>query len=119
MALVHGQRQPLVLEPRVEARDLAGEPRARPDLAGRVRRVVAPVAVGARRAQRAAREERARRELERARVAESRRGRVAEELVDTALAVDDGDLVPLVGVDPDVAVAVEGDAVRAVERGVL
>src|SRR3954454_5274544 len=114
MASVHGQRQRVVLEPRVEARDLPGEPCAGPDFAGRVRRVVAAVSVGARGAERAAREEGARRELERSRVAERRRGRVAEELVDTALAVDDGDLVPLVRIDQDVAGAVEGDAVGAV-----
>src|SRR3954471_15247171 len=107
MALVHGQRQPLVLEPRVEARDLAGEPRAGPDLAGRARRVVAPGAVGARRAQRAPGEERARRELERAPVPEAAGADgVAEELAYTPLVVDDADRVSLVRVHPHVAVLV-------------
>ena len=49
----------------------------------------------------------------------ARAGRVAEELGDVAVAVDDGDRVPLVRVDIDVALAVERDAVGAVERRVL
>jgi len=94
---------------------------ARADLAAAVGRVVAPVAVGLRHAERAARQERAGRELERALVAELR-GRVdraPEELGDLAAAAHDHDRVPLVGRRPQVAVPVERDAVHALQVGVL
>ncbi len=85
-----------------------------------VRCVVPPVAVRVRRAQLPFGKNRAGRELERPRVAEaSRADGVAEELLDVPAAVDDDDCVPLVRVHPQVAAAVESDAVGAVEGRML